>query len=74
MGRHARSGPALPLGELGNCLSPQWRGAQNFKKERVIGEKINNNNNNNKIISDGLQKSGTSFNQNTKILINPVKH
>ena len=62
------TGPALPLGELGNCLRPQGEGRpQNFRKEGIVGAKK-------KKVSDELEISAHSFNQKTKFLINPVKH
>ena len=38
------SGPALPLGELGNCLRlPSGRGPQNFRKEQWVVEDLVSN-------------------------------
>ena len=47
-------GPALPLGELGNCLRPSSeRRLKISEKKDKEGEK--------KIVSDKLQKIDTSF-------------
>ena len=40
LGSWCKAGLALSLGQLGNCLRPpSERGAQNFRKEGVVGAK-----------------------------------
>ena len=60
-------GPALPLGQLGNCLRPpSGRGAPNFRKEGIVGKKIF-------WFQMNIKNPTHPFDQKTKFLLYPVK-